>query len=198
MSVAYDGGSVARPRLRKRLGMSSAIALIFLGSTAIASDSPQKWLPVDAVLDGGFELDNLATSWQFTQHAGVLAYKFEHDDQNKSEGKQSLRVTRTAEQVFGSIHQSTKKLASGRYRLVADARTEAVTGRGWSLKVTVRHRDGRFDLIESARLKKDTAWQKLSVEFTVDANTEIVSLGATLVGGGRAWLDGVRLEREQP
>lgn len=153
------------------------------------------WVGV-ALNDAGFEAESNAGAWRLTQHTGVRAYRFERVKDDKTEGKQSMRVTRTAEQVYGSILQAVAGVEPGEYRLSADLKVKGVDGKGWSLKASVFEQGGAFEVYDSEVLNGDKDWQRVTVSFKVPQTQAGLSIGATLRGGGVAWIDNVRLERK--
>jgi hypothetical protein len=47
---------------------------------------------------------------------------------------------------------------------------------------------------EERPVSSTTGWQRFSVEVPIAANAETIQVGATMLGGGRACFDDVRLE----
>ncbi len=189
--------------------LSAALVFVSLTSTASFAAEPLKlttstqlsapaevWRNVE-FKDGGFESEPGASPWRFSQHAGVKAYRFTRSRDEKTEGQQSLRVERTAEQVFGSVVQSIEKLEPGDYRLSADLKSLDVTAKGWSVKVTSFDANGAFEVADSTALVGTQPWQRVSVLFTVSPTVTSVMIGASLRGGGTAWIDNVLLERKR-
>ncbi len=177
------------------ISMTYALALMPFG-VAHASDV-EKWGLVE-LPDHSFELPMRESPWYMSQHAGVKAYRFEQDAEIKTHGAKSFKVTRHSQQVFGSVKQSVKDLPVGTYRLSADMKAvSSGTGKGWSLLATVRKRSGEFDVVEAPPLSGDVDWKRVTLEFQVTQDTGALSIGATLRGGGSAWIDNVRLERRR-
>jgi hypothetical protein len=179
------------------------LSLFCLGELSFAQEqnvAPARqgvWAPV-AIANDDFELGGdtgVPTSWQFSQHAGIPAYKVQPDTSVFASGKRSLLVQRIADQVFGSITQRVK-LSPGTYRFKASVRSREVSGRqGWRLRVSVYRTDGGFELFRGQSLFGDNDWRESVVEFVVPDNATDTLLGAMLVGAGSGWIDAAKLER---
>jgi hypothetical protein len=147
--------------------------------------------------EAGFEAPLRGGPWRATQHAGIRAYRFEPDSEHKTEGKQSLRIERHAEQVFGSVAQTIRGIAPGKYRLSADMRSKEVTGEGWYLRVVVTRGTQGFQTPEVEKMKGNTDWKRKNIEFDVPEDTTALTVGVTLEGGGTGWIDNVKLEKRK-
>lgn len=148
------------------------------------------------IKDFGFEGPIRGGPWRLLQHAGDRAYRFEHDTEIKTEGKQSFRISRYALQAFAAIEQAFSGLQPGLYRFSADTRATEGSDAGWFLKVIVRNRaDGSFDLFSSPGITNQPDWKRASVEFRVKDPTQTIVVGASLRGGGQGWVDNTKLER---
>lgn len=148
------------------------------------------------IKDFGFEGPIRGGPWRLLQHAGDRAYKFEHDTEIKTEGKQSFRISRYALQAFAAVEQAFSGLQPGLYRFSADTRATEGSDAGWFLKVIVRNRtDGSFDLFSSPGITNQPDWKRASVEFRVKGPTQTIVVGASLRGGGQGWVDNTKLER---
>jgi hypothetical protein len=165
-------------------------------SSAEPSANSEKWIAID-LPDQSFEAAMQESPWRMSQHAGVKAYRFERDAEHKTHGARSLKVTRHSPQVFGSVRQSVQGLPIGEYRFSADVKIAEGDGRGWSLIATRRRADGDFDVVESNASAGTTDWKRAVVEFRIAEGVTTLSVGATLRGGGTAWLDNALLERKK-
>jgi hypothetical protein len=173
----------------------SAVCVCFV-CHAESSASSENWIAID-LPDQSFEAAMKESPWQMFQHAGVKAYRFERDAEHKTHGARSLKVTRHSPQVFGSVKQSVQGLPIGDYRFSADVKIAGGDGRGWSLIATRRKADSDFDVVESNASTGTTDWKRAVVEFRITEGVTTLSVGATLRGGGTAWLDNALLERKK-
>jgi hypothetical protein len=163
---------------------------------AQSTASSEKWIAID-LPDQSFEATMQESPWRMFQHAGVKAYRFERDVEHKTHGARSLKVTRHSPQVFGSVKQSIQGLPVGEYRFSADIKIAEGDGRGWSLIATRRKADGDFEVVESSAATGTADWKRAVVEFRITEGVTTLTIGATLRGGGTAWLDNALLERKK-
>jgi hypothetical protein len=175
--------------------LTTAILCVFLGGHASAS-TVAEWIALD-LPDAGFEMAIGDSPWLMSQHAGVKAYRFERDAEQKTEGERSFKLVRHSPQVFASVQQAIRALTPGSYRFSADVKVAGGDRKGWALKATSRKLSGEFHVSESASLTGDTGWKRIDLEFQVTQDVALVSIGATLRGGGTAWMDNARLERRR-
>jgi hypothetical protein len=155
----------------------------------------QEWTRLE-IANPGFELPGTASTpapgWSTGQHVGVLAYSMSVDENIRSEGKRSFRITRFAEQAFGSVGQSLK-LAAGikKVRITAKLRAENADGDGWVLFANANGRLGILDQYRSDPFFGSKDWALAAVEFDVDPMTIDLKIGGLLLGGGTGWIDDV-------
>lgn len=172
--------------------ISSSIFCIFalaLPFTACPSELPLQ--------NPGFEEPvDLQNGWTLSQHAGKAAYKTRIDEEVFIEGKRSLSMERTAEQVYGIASQivPTQGHAGETMKLSAMLRTEKVGPGGWMLVVNFLTKAG--SIIEQARseaVSGDTDWKLVTVERAIPKDAYTLSVGIMLLDGGTGWVDDVKL-----
>jgi hypothetical protein len=147
----------------------------------------------------GFEAAELKRSgWNLRQHAGDPAYDFDLDKTVAFEGKQSLRITRTKEQVYGAAYQLVSDLPRGKYRLSAMMRCKDTERRGWRLLAIATPPSGFTEVYEAPRCVGTKDWHPVSVEFSSDAEPFRVVIDIALSSAGIGWADRVELVRVQP
>jgi hypothetical protein len=148
------------------------------------------------VQDAGFEAPaSKHGAWRLIQHAGVRAYEMTRDTEVFSEGKQSLKIRRTTEQVFGAAKQLISAPKPGKYRYAAKLKTKGVDDRGWAIHVRVYRSTGDWESFFSETLKGDVDWKDVDVRFLAPKDVTAIEIGVSLRGGGTGWIDAVRLER---
>ncbi len=148
------------------------------------------------VQDAGFEAAmSKKGAWLFSQHAGVTAYELTRDTETFVEGKQSLKIKRTTQQVYGSIKQLITAPKPGNYRYTAKLKAKDVDRRGWMTYVRVYRITGDWDVFFGEPLIGDVDWRDTELKFVAPNDVSSIEVGITLRGGGTAWADAVRLER---
>jgi hypothetical protein len=151
---------------------------------------------VIAVSNGDFEKaadGDDVVDWTFVQHAGVPSYKVGLDHQDPGQGKTSFRMERTHAQIYGSIMQRLdfKSYAGKKVRLTALTKTENVGPDGWKLYINTNAPNG---LAYSKGQTGTSGWQTQTLDFAVPQPVGEVTIGATLLDAGTAWLDDVHLQ----
>jgi hypothetical protein len=164
-------------------GKNSASA----GDTAAASGQAL------VVVNGDFEQaahDHNVPGWSITQHAGPASYTSGIDSDGAFKGYGSFRITRTHEQVYGSIVQdvAVAKFAGKTIELSAMMKSENVGPRGWKLFVNAPGKQ-----VYSQGLTGTIAWKREAVKLELPANARTITIGASLLDGGTGWLDEVEL-----
>jgi hypothetical protein len=148
------------------------------------------------IKDAGFEAPMTSKgAWRFSQHAGVSAYEVTRDKDVFTEGKQSLKIKRTVDQVYGAISQLVVSPPSGIYRYRAKLRSKDVDGRGWMTYVRVYRNNGEWDAHFGEPLLQDIDWRDSEIKFVVPVDVSSIEIGVTLRGGGTGWVDAIRLEK---
>jgi hypothetical protein len=154
-----------------------------------------------ALKNPGFEASASAPEgWQRQQHVGVQAYEVTLDAEDAPEGKQSLRMKRIKQQVYGLVDQqlALDPAADGKIlNYSAMLRTEAVGPGGWVLVVNFLTA-GRAIIgqARSAPLSGDSDWQRITLRKPLPPHTRILAVGVMLLDGGTAWMDDVKVVLE--
>jgi hypothetical protein len=170
--------------------------VVFVSFVAFASSLEAKDAVTIEVKDAGFEAPSSSKSvWRHSQHAGVKAYEVTRDADVFTEGKQSLRITRIADQVYGAVKQLIVDPQPGKYRYGAKLRSKDVDGRGWMTYIRVYRTNGEWDAYFSEPLLATTEWRDAEIKFVVPRDATSIELGLSLRGGGTGWADAIRLER---
>lgn len=138
---------------------------------------------------------NCAPRWGCKVHSDRTAYRFTVDDSTAAGGRRSLRIEREKDEPWALATQGViePSLRNRRMRLSMAVRIEGASGEGGGPWVLVHGLRG--NLLNDQRLVKGTQdWQRVSMEFLVGAEAQMVEVGAMLEGPGRLWIDDVRLE----
>jgi hypothetical protein len=152
-----------------------------------------------ALVNPGFEApaERRPKGWILTQHAGAKAYKMEHDSDIRTEGKQSFRVTRFTEQVFGSVAQFVNLPKGHKIKaleLSAMLRSDGTEEGGWKLVANVNGAIGILEQYNSEPLVGTQDWRRVTVKVPITPDTTDVKVGAVLYGAGTGWVDDVSLK----
>lgn len=151
----------------------------------------------------GFETgisNGLLPGWRMSQHAGVVAYAMTTDTGNAMEGKQSFRMERLREQVYGLIEQQAAVPAGLDGKPItysAMLKTDSVGNDGWCLVVTFHGGTGEIiDQKRSLPMIGTHDWSRVVVDAILPAGTRTVAVGALLLDKGTGWIDDNRLSVE--
>jgi hypothetical protein len=178
----------------------TGIATVALLSAALPNAAAQAPAPSGvALINPGFEApaERRPKGWILTQHAGAKAYKMEHDSDIRSEGKQSFRVTRFTEQVFGSVAQFVNLPKGHKIKaleLSAMLRSDGTEEGGWKLVANVNGSLGILEQYNSEPLVGTQDWRRVTVKVPITPDTTDVKVGAVLYGAGTGWVDDVSLK----
>ena len=164
------------------------------GSAATAAGGGE---PV-AVENGDFETTDpygAVPGWMTLQHAGVPSYEMKIEPEAAHAGANGFRMTRTHEQVYGTLAQDVQfpKPLSGTVELSAWLKTKDVGPEGWALLVIA---GGPPEY--SQRLTGTGDWQHVSVRAALKPNSTSVRIGISLMDGGTGWADQVELRHIAP
>ncbi len=130
--------------------------------------------------------------WLLVQHAGAPAYKVALDPDSPYAGKDSMRITRTQPQVYGSLIQrvDARNLVGKTVELTAMLRCKDVGPKGLKLLLS----GGRPDTNRySPALAGTKDWQRQTIRLKVPRTVQTLTLGVTLLDSGTGWLDDVQL-----
>ena len=173
-----------------------AVSLVL---AACAAKNESREIPiVNASFEVKADADGGIPGWTLFQHAGVPAYVASIDETTHADGHASARVTRTREQVFGSLAQTVQVtgLAGKTVELSAMLKTQDVTDGGWRLQL-VQNSAGIAPAI-SHNYMGTSDFTLVSVRTQIAAATTEVEISASLQGGGTAWIDAVHLRVVDP
>lgn len=131
--------------------------------------------------------------WRKSQHIGSNAYSMTIDTENPAEGKQSFRIERIREQVYGLIEQLVaipEGLDGKPITYSAMLKTDDVGDDGWCLVVTFHGRTGAIlDQKRSLPIIGTHDWSRATVETVLPAGTHTVAAGVLLLDKGTGWID---------
>jgi hypothetical protein len=166
------------------------VAGILVAGSGSATEIPLK--------NAGFEqamVGKRIPGWSRTQHAGVRAYDVISDSDDFADGKHSIRMQRTAQQVWGMIMQrvESKDLAGKPIEISARLKTEDVGKLGWVMVMTFRNHQNILDQIRAEPLTGNTKWTEVVLKGIAPANTNAIDIGFMLLDEGTGWIDDVRL-----
>jgi hypothetical protein len=148
-----------------------------------------------AVLNAGFEDPPTAERpcaprWECTAHVYTGAFRYAVT-QGGASGEASLCIERIGTEPWALVTQGfhTTALRNKRLRLSMQVSARGLEGGAgpW-----VQSQGGRA---HAQKLVKSTnGWERVAVDLDVPAESNLIVVGATLEGGGRACFDDVRLE----
>jgi hypothetical protein len=167
----------------------------------ISREVPRVALPTLAIRNAGFEApprspNYCADRWDCSVHADPNSFMFTVDGRQAPEGSQVLCVERSGKEPWATVTQGVHDaaLAGAQLRLTMMMRLEGVDGEGAGPWMVLHGPSGRM-LKHDQKLRKSTqGWERVSMDIEVLPGTEVVEVGATLEGPGRACIDDVRLE----
>lgn len=151
--------------------------------------------PYPVLANAGFEDPpaagrECAPRWECSAHANVASFRYGVASGGAT-GNASFCVERVGKEPWALVTQGfhTRALANKRLRLSMAVRAQGLEGGAgpWT-----QSQGGRA---HAQKLVKSTnGWERLAVDLDVPAESDLIVLGATLEGGGRACFDDVRLE----
>lgn len=147
----------------------------------------------------GFEADANARGripgWVLTQHTGPRAYELKIDETSATEGKRSIRLKRTTEQIYGMLAQQVpgKEYIGQTVEATASIKTEDVGHEGWVMVLSFRVMGDVMWQERTAPLTGTQGWQRVTLRGKVPPRTTTIEVGFLLLDGGTGWADGVTL-----
>jgi len=131
--------------------------------------------------------------WNELQHAGEKSYEMRIESDGAFNGHGSFHMTRTHEQVYGSLSQdvNVSRFAGKTVELSAMLKSRDVGKKGWRLML---NGNAPGSLKYSPALTGTTDWQRQSVSLRLAPQVRTLTLGATLLDAGEGWLDDVELK----
>lgn len=151
-----------------------------------------------AVENGDFESTDpygAVPGWMTLQHAGVPSYEMKIEPAAAHAGAQGFRMTRTHEQVYGTLAQDIQfaQPLSGTVELSAWLKSKDVGPDGWALMVIAGGPP------QYSKLLTGTGdWQHVSVRAALKPNSTSIRIGITLMDAGTGWADQVELRHFAP
>lgn len=138
---------------------------------------------------------NRIPGWSRTQHAGIRAYEITNDVASFAHGKQSIRMRRTVEQVYGLILQQvqTDAVAGKEIELKASLKTAEVGGQGWVMLLNFMNHNNVIDQQRATPVVGDNDWADVTLRKMAPPNTTAIQIGFMLLDGGSGWVDNVRV-----
>ncbi len=186
-----------------RAALAWALPVIVSGCATAPAGAPA--LREIALANPGFELDaipgrNCATRWDCSAHSDPNAYAYALDEPQPGAGTRSLRIERVRNEPWGIIAQVVRDpaLRGAKLRFSHAVRTEGVAGNGVGPFFQAHTGAGvSFGMVK--RLATGSSpWKRLEVEFVVPREAVLFEVGALFEGGGKAWIDAVKLELVEP
>lgn len=137
--------------------------------------------------------------WGCSMHADPDSFRFSLDRVTPAQGQQSLCIERVSNEPWSLATQSVDAAAlrGARLRFSIAVRIDRAEGPGAGPFLIVHGPMGNLAHEERLVTRTD-GWQRIAVDFTVAPAAQMVEVGATLQGGGRACVDDARLEFSPP
>ena len=151
--------------------------------------------------NAGFEApprsgERCAAGWACNMHADPESFAFRLDATRAAEGRQSLCVERVRPEPWAlatTVVNVTPELRGRRLRFSMALRVDSAEGAGAGPWFVVHGPQGNLEHAERP-VKSTQGWERVSLEVPVAATAQMVEVGMTLLGGGRACIDDARLE----
>jgi hypothetical protein len=198
--IRYDAAAfwlLGKTLVKNLVAIMAALALAACNRSAEPGKAAEAGKSI-AVANAGFEQiagDGSIPGWNTLQHAGPPSYEMVIDTQGAYAGKGSFRITRTRDQVYGSIKQDVAVgSAVGEWiELSAMVKTKDVGPGGWKLMILGAKAD-EF----SPAITGTSDWQRAKVRVQLPNGVATIAVGATLLDAGSGWLDDVQLHAVAP
>lgn len=165
-----------------------------------AKIEPERAVQPVSLKNAGFESpwrggERCAASWGCTMHSDPDSFRFAIDATAPAEGKQAFCIERVRNEPWALVTQALDdpSLRGKRLRFSIAVRVERSEGGGTGPWVVVQGPMGNLFHQEKPLAASD-GWQRTTIEFPVGATAQVIEVGATMVGGGRACVDDARLE----
>jgi hypothetical protein len=146
------------------------------------------------VQNPGFEepgVEACVARWQCSAHVSVASFRFFVANDVPATGRGSLCIERTGNEPWALVTQGfhTTALRGQRVRLSMAVRAQSLEGGAgpW-----IQSQGGRAHAMKL--VKATNGWERVAVDLAVPTESNLVVVGATLEGPGRACFDDVRLE----
>lgn len=127
-------------------------------------------------------------------HSDPTSFRFAYDTTVFTDGKQSLLIEQLKPEPFGYAAQEiiATEYVGKKMLIQADVRTEGVSGNGGGIFYIA---GGTIANIANGQkyILGTQNWQPLKLEFVVPGNARVLTVGASLEGSGRLWVDNISL-----
>jgi hypothetical protein len=177
-----------------------AVLLAVLAGCAAPEQAPANAANAIALRNAGFETDPdlqrpCALGWDCTMHADPQSFRFFHDARAPASGKRSFCIEPVSGEPWALVTQGIHDppFRGATVRLSLAVRVEGASGNGAGPWILIQTDEGR-KVHRQMLVNGSHGWQRVEVEVAVPANAQIVEVGATLEGRGRACFDDARLE----
>lgn len=167
----------------------------------ISREVPRAALPTLAIHNAGFEApprspNHCAERWDCSVHADPSSFTFTIEGTGAPQGAQAMCLLRVGKEPWATVTQGVHDagLVGGQLRLSMMLRLDGVTGEGAGPWMVLHGPGGRMLRHQQALRKETRGWERVTLDLEVLPGTEVVEVGATLEGPGRACIDDVRLE----
>jgi hypothetical protein len=166
------------------------------GATARHPAAAQAPKASSQIVNGDFEQtagDGSIPGWDQLQHAGPKSYEMRIDPDGAYQGHGSFHMTRTHEQIYGSLVQSLdlSAYAGKTVQLSAMLKTRDVGPKGWMLYLSASQ-PGKTQF--SPPMTGTNDWQPQSVNLTLPSDAHHITAGVFLKDAGDGWMDNVELK----
>lgn len=170
-----------------------------LAACAAPEKAPEPAAPTFGLKNAGFETAPdpqrpCALGWDCTMHANPQAFRFFHEERSPAGGKRSFCIEPLTNEPWALVTQGIHKpsFAGATVRFSIAVRVEGASG-GAGPWLLIQVPAGRN--IHHQKLVTGTqGWQRVMLQVDVPADAQIIELGGTLEGGGRACFDDARIE----
>ncbi len=138
--------------------------------------------------------------WTMDYHADSGVLKLSTDDPQSGKYCVYCEVPKGVKPNWIAARMTNVAVVPGdRYRLEAYVKGKDIDGRvGWYTHVGNRSNDMVIAPTAAGPTEPNFDWTKVSVEFTVPENSNLLAFGTMLYGNGTAWFDNAKLTRLGP
>lgn len=182
--------------MKRALGFLAAAATVACAATPPAPSG----VPI-ALRNADFEAaprpgERCPADWGCVMHSNPDSFRFWLEGAGAAQGARSLCIERVHPEPFGTAQQSVTVIAlrGKTVRLAVTMRGENLDGDGAGPIIIALEKGSPLTIAQNvARIAPQ--WRRYTVEMVIPPRADAIEVGATLLGGGRACLDEVRLEQ---
>lgn len=186
--------------MKRALGILALLLPAACASNAPAPVLAPAGVPI-ALRNADFEAaprpgERCPVDWGCVMHSNPDSFRFWLEGNAAAQGTRSLCIERVHPEPFGTAQQSVDvtALRGKAVRLEVTMRGERLDGDGAG-PIIIALEGGSPLVIAQNVARIGPEWRRYSIEMTIPPRADAVEVGATLLGGGRACLDEVRLEQ---